>query len=218
MEFQDFEENTETEQEVNYNYGGEGNLLNLLKSNHKSEMKGYYFDEDYFQDLVFNKYLPTVKRNQDGKIISRDIVVEKEILAQILLVVNAIINKYGIWRFAPRDILQNEGIAECWKSLFAFDPEKGHSFFHYFSLIVKFHLINLTKKDKDAREAADIDICPELESRSYVENNSFYTDFESCLFDIIETNFQDKKQEYFDLASVFIEYINERHAIIGKND
>ena len=35
--------------------------LMLLKSDHKSQEKGNYFDEGYFYDLVVNQYLPQLK-------------------------------------------------------------------------------------------------------------------------------------------------------------
>ena len=68
-------------------------------------------------------------------------------MANILLVVNAVINKYGIWRFGKIEVLRSEGLAECWRSLPTFDPSRKKKFFHFLSLVVKYHLINLTKKD-----------------------------------------------------------------------
>ena len=120
-------------------------LLASLKPSHKNTSK-MYFDEDYFADLVLNKYLPTVKRDSEGKIIASNKVLEKEVLANMLLIVNAVINKYGIWRFERREILRNEGLAECWRSLPTFDPSRKKKFFHFLSLVAKYHLINLTKK------------------------------------------------------------------------
>ena len=217
----DTEENTDSDSKyiTTASYDTD-NLLNNLKTNHKGKKSNMYFDEEYFQDLVFNKYLPSVIKDENGNIIKRDEKVEKEILANILLVVNAIINKYGIWRFGPRDILQNEGVSECWRSIDKFDPVKGKSFFHYFSLIAKFHLINLTKKDKDFREAADVDICPDLSSEESTDNNFFYEDLENTLFDIIDENFKKKEKhdKYTNLASILMEYIRQNGMIVGKND
>lgn len=194
-------------------------LLRTLKTTHKAP-KGMYFDEDYFADLVINKYLPSIKRDEDGKIISSNKVLENEVLANILLVVNAVINKYGIWRFGKIEVLRSEGLAECWKSLPTFDPSRKKKFFHFLSLVTKYHLINLTRKDKEMREAADIAIQPNLESGFFVKNEFFFEDMECVLFDIIDEYFPEKEKhdKYIDLASILMEYIRENQMIIGKND
>lgn len=199
---------------------GADDLLNTLKPSHKGTSK-MYFDEDYFADLVLNKYLPTVKRDEEGKIISSDKVLEKEVLANMLLIVNAVINKYGIWRFEKKEVLRSEGLAECWRSLPTFDPSRKKKFFHFLSLVTKYHLINLTKKDKDYREMADVSIQPDLESQNYVEDNFFFEDMEITLFDIIDENFSDDKakhDKYIDLASILMEYVKKNRMILGKND
>ena len=198
----------------------DGNLLTNLKPKHKSTQKNMYFDEEYFEDLVLNHYLPSIKRDEEGNIISRDVELEKEVLANILLIVNAVINKYGIWRFEKWDVLQNEGVSECWRALETFDPSRKKKFFHYLSLVAKFHLVNLTKKDKESRKAADVDICPELESKSYSDDDIFIDDLETTLFDIIDFNFEDnpKHDKYIDLASILMDYIKKNRQIVGKND
>ena len=58
-------------------FNHDDSLLKTLKTTHKAP-KGMYFDEDYFTDLVINKYLPTIKRDENGKIISSDKVLENE--------------------------------------------------------------------------------------------------------------------------------------------
>ena len=195
------------------------NILEKLKSNHPMP-KGMYFDEDYFADLVLNNYLPSIKRDADGNIISRNAVFEKEVLANMLLIVNAVINKYGIWRFERFEVLQSEGLAECWRSLPTFDPSRKKKFFHFLSLVAKYHLINLTKKDKDMRETADIEIQPDLESQKYVKDDFFFEDMEVTLFNIIDDHFNtpDKHDKYIDLASILMEYVRENKMIIGRND
>lgn len=198
------------------NYGS----FSELKTNHQMP-PGMYFDEDYFADLVLNHYLPSLETDKNGRLISRDAELEKEILANILLIVNAVINKYGIWRFEKFEVLQSEGVSECWRSLPTFDPSRGKKFFNFLSLVAKYHLINLTKKDKEQREAADISIQPDLESRQYVKDNFFFEDLEAALFDIIDENFSDDKEKhdkYIDLASILMEYIKENKMIVGKND
>ena len=204
---------------VNIDDSKDGNLLTNLKPKHRSAVKNMYFDEDYFADLVLNKYLPSVKKDEEGNIISRNILLENEVLANIKLIVDAVINKYGIWRFESWDVLENEGVSECWRALETFDPSRKKKFFHYLSLVAKFHLVNLTKKDKESRKSADVDICPDLESRNYNENDLFLEDFETLLFDIIDSNFlEDKHNKYVDLASILIDYVKKNRQVVGKND
>lgn len=204
---------------VNIDDVKDGNLLTNLKPKHKSDKKGMYFDEEYFADLVLNKYLPSVKKDDEGNIISRDAEAEKEVLANILLIVNAVINKYGIWRFEKWDILQNEGVSECWRALETFDPSRKKKFFHYLSLVAKFHLVNLTKKDKESRKAADVDICPELEGKQYNEDDLFIEELENAIFDIIDKDFDSSiHDKYIDLASILMDYIKKNRMIVGKND
>lgn len=219
-EFDDYEGNDkELKQEFIPSAKDADDLLVNLKSEHKSGEKGNYFDEKYFYDLVINKYLPNAKKDETGKIISDNSPIEREILAYMLKIVDAVINKYGIWRFEKREILRSESLAECWRSLATFDPTRGKKFFHFLSLVAKYHLINLTKKDKECRESADIDIQPELESRQYVKDNFFYEDLERILFDIIDEHYNNEKHDkYIDLASILMEYIKENKMIIGKND
>lgn len=219
LELEDENNNDEIIIQPDPDFSNDESLLNSLKTTHKAP-KGMYFDEDYFADLVINKYLPTIKRDENGKIISSDKVVEKEVLANMLLVVNAVINKYGIWRFGKIEVLRSEGLAECWRSLPTFDPSRKKKFFHFLSLVTKYHLINLTKKDKEMREAADIAIQPNLESNICVKNEFFFEDMECVLFDIIDEHFPEKEkhEKYIDLASILMEYVRENKMIIGKND
>ena len=214
----DFNEETELseDEEIEIEEPKSTSILDTLKNG----KKGMYFDEDYFADLVINKYLPTIKRDENGKMVSSNKVLEKEVLANILLVVNAVINKYGIWRFGKIEVLRSEGLAECWRSLPTFDPSRKKKFFHFLSLVAKYHLINLTKKDKEMREAADIAIQPNLESVFCVKNEFFFEDMERVIFDIIDEHFPEKEKhdKYIDLASILMEYIRENQMIIGKND
>lgn len=194
-------------------------LLSTLKSEHKTS-KNMYFDEDYFVDIVLNRYLPSASTDSNGKLYYKDKKAEQEVLAMMLKIVEAVINKYGIWRFEKREVLRCEGLAECWRSLPTFDPSRKKKFFHFLSLVTKYHLINLTKRDKEMREAADVAIQPDLESQPYVKDNFFFEDMEITLFDIIDKHFNtpEKHDKYIDLASILMEYIRNNRMIIGRND
>ena len=215
---EDLNENDDIDTE-NPDYLNSQETILELKSEHVMP-KGFYFDEEYFADLVLNHYLPSVKKDENGKIISSDKCLEKEVLANMLLIVNAVINKYGIWRFESFEILQSEGLAECWRSLPTFDPSRKKKFFHFLSLVTKYHLINLTKKDKEMREAADIAIQPDLEGHYSVGNEFFFEDMERELFNIIDEHFpeENKHDKYIDLASILMEYLRENKMVVGKND
>lgn len=219
FEYEEGEEELELSEKEEIDFTESFSTLDDLKSSHVMP-PGFYFDEDYFADLVLNHYLPSIKKNEEGKIIARNIVYEKEVLANMLLIVNAVINKYGIWRFERFEILQLEGLAECWRSLPTFDPSRKKKFFHFLSLVTKYHLINLTKKDKEMRETADIAIQPDLEGQYSVGNEFFFEDMERELFNIIDEKFpqEDKHDKYIDLASILMEYLRENKMIVGKND
>lgn len=196
----------------------DNNLLKKLKPVHKGAGSNY-FDEDFFRDLVLNRYLPSIKRDGSGRIVSRDTAAEKEVLAQMLLIVNAVINKYGIWRFESMEVLQDEGLGECWRALPAFDPNRGKKYFHFLSLVVKYHLINLTRREKISRETADIEIQPDLKDQREKPGNFFIDDFEKTLFDTVDEFFDDDRHAlYTDLASVLVQYIAENGSIVGRND
>lgn len=179
-----------------------------------------YFDNDYVTDLILNQYLPSLKFDENGKIIESNKAVESEIIENILLIANAIINKYGLWRFAEVEELQNEAVAECWRYIPNFDPKKGNCF-SLFSLICKYHLISITKKDKKNRLAADIDICPDVESREETNYDLFFENLENMLFKIINDHFKDdetKYKKYLDLASILMQYLNDNKMVVGKKD
>lgn len=216
----DDEQVLEEAEELTYSPLISESILANLKTKHIAP-KGMYFDEDYFNDLVLNHYLPSIKKDTEGNVVSRDLDLEKEVIANILLIVNAVINKYGIWRFERYEVLQSEGVAECWRSLPTFDPLRKKKWFHFLSLVTKYHLINLTKKDKEIRETADVAIQPDLESKIYVKDDFFFEDMEMILFDIIDEHFSNEKEKhekYIDLASILIQYIRENKMIVGKND
>lgn len=199
-------------------HSDDGNLLKNLKPYHKGSGSNY-FDEDYFRNLVLNTYLPSIKKDESGKIISCDRTAEREVLAQMLLIVNAVINKYGIWRFESMEILQSEGLAECWRALPTFDPYRGKKYFHFLSLVVKYHLINLTRREKTTRETADIEIQPDLKDARETPGNFFMDDFEKTLFDTIDEFYNDERHgKYTDLASVLVQYVAENGSIVGRND
>ena len=61
--------------------------------------KNNYFDEERITHLIVDVYKPSLVYDENGKIIKRNLEAEKEILAALLLIVRAIINKYMYWRF-----------------------------------------------------------------------------------------------------------------------
>lgn len=182
--------------------------------------KKMYFDDEHVTDLILNTYIPSLKYDEEGNLIDSDKKAEKEIIDNLLLIANAIINKYGLWRFGETAELQNEAVMECWRYIPNFNPDKG-SCFNLFSLICKYHLISITKKDKKNRLNADIDICPDLESREPTNYDLFFDSLETELFNIVEDHFKDdeeKYNKYLDLVSILMEYLRNNKVVVGKKD
>ena len=103
--------------------------------------KNNYFDEERITHLIVDVYQPSLVYDENGKIIKRDLEAEKEILAALLLIVRAIINKYMYWRFDSVEDLEAEGLSACWKYLPKYTPGKGTAF-NLFSIICKIDLLN----------------------------------------------------------------------------
>ena len=190
------------------------NFLNTLKVQKKE--KNMYFDNEYVTDLI-TKYQKSLVI-KDGKIIKADRKLETEIVANLMLIVNAIINKYSLWRFDELENLQAEAITECWKYIPNFDTSKG-TCFNLFSLICKYHLIGYTLKEHKNRQNADVDIHPELESREEFNFTFFLESLEQFFIEKINTHFKDKKEKYLELTAILMEYLDKNGGqVLGKND
>ena len=74
-----------------------------------------YFDNEKVTDLII-KYQQSLVFDGD-KIIKSDKTIEEEIIKNLKLIVNAIINKYSLWRFDEVENLQAEAIVESLTSL-----------------------------------------------------------------------------------------------------
>lgn len=178
--------------------------------------KKMYFDEAHVKELV-TRFQNEMKKSDDGGYYCDDKQLEKEIVSNLMLIVNAIINKYSFWLFDTVDELRQEAIAECWKALPTFNPEKG-TCFNLFSLICKYHLIQFTVKQKNNRMNADIDIHPEV---AYPEDHNFdlfLEDLETLLLKGIAEKYPEKYDRYIKLTAVLMEYLYKNHAVLGKND
>lgn len=190
------------------------NLLNELKPRKKE--KNMYFDNQYVTDLII-KYQNSLVFEND-KIVKADKSLENEIVANLMLIVNAIINKYSLWRFDDNENLQAEAIAECWKYIPNFDTSKG-TCFNLFSLICKYHLIGYTLKEHKNRQSADIDIHPELESKEGFNYSLFLESLEQFFIEKINTYFESKKEKYLELTAILMEYLDKNGGQVqGKND
>ena len=167
--------------------------------------KKMYFDEELVKDLIINKYQPFLEYgiNEKGKRVctSREKAskeVEKEIMANLLLIANAIINKYRYWRFESADDLQAEALKAMWYYLPNYVPGKG-SAFDLFSIICKRHLLNFTLKGYKHRITGDIDTC----------------------FDVANLNKHfvgKKRKKYIELTAILMEYLVKNNKVVGKND
>lgn len=187
--------------------------------------KNMYFDEELVKDLIVNQYQPFLDYgvNEKGKKVctcrdraSKD--VEKEIMGNLLLIANAIINKYRYWRFEPVDDLQAEALKAMWYYLPNFVPGKG-SAFDLFSIICKRHLLNFTLKNYKHRIASDIDSCYDVANPEAVDYNILFDNIEKTFLSIINKHYIGaKRKKYIELTSILMEYLVKNNKIVGKND
>lgn len=204
---------------------GEEKRINILNQLVKKKNKNMYFDEEYVKGLIMNDYLPYLEYgiNEKGKKVctNRDRVdkeIEREIMGNLLLIANAIINKYRYWRFESLDDLQAESLKAMWEYLPKFDPEKGNAF-DLFSLICKKHLLNFTLKNKRNRDTNDIDCVFDISARPIVNYNLMFEDMEKTFLEIIDRHYlREKRKKYIELTSILMEYLDKNKKIVGKND
>lgn len=198
--------------------------VNVLKGLSKGK-RNMYFDEEYVKDLIVNKYQPFLDYGIDEKgkkvCVSRERVskeVEKEIMGNLLLIANAIINKYRYWQFEPIEDLQSEALQAMWKYLPKFTPGKG-SAFDLFSIISKRHLLGYTLKNYKHRITGDIDICFDVSTPDVVNYNLFFEDLERVFLNIINRHYlRDQRKKYIELTSILMEYLDKNKKVVGKND
>lgn len=191
----------------------------------KVKNKKMYFDEELVKDLIINQYQPFLdyEINEKGKkvCISRERVsksIEKEIMANLLLIANAIINKYKYWRFEPLEDLRAESLKAMWQYLPNFVPGKG-SAFDLFSIICKRHLLNYTLKNYKHRLTSDVEVCYDISSQDPINYNLFFEDIEKTFLKIINEHYEgEKKKEYIELTAILMEYLDKNKKICGKND
>ena len=244
MDFENFEEDIENEpfenksfdeisEDENFNDDIENEELDCIdeEKNYtimddlKVKNKKMYFDEELVKDLIINHYQPFLDYsiNEKGKkvCISRERVskdVEKEIMANLLLIANAIINKYKYWRFEPLEDLRAESLKAMWQYLPNFVPGKG-SAFDLFSIICKRHLLNYTLKNYKHRLTTDVEVCYDISSPDPTNYNLFFEDIEKTFLKIINEHYEgEKKKEYIELTSILMEYLDKNKKICGKND
>ena len=189
-----------------------------FKKNEYEHKKKMYFDNERITHLIVDVYQPSLKYDENGTLIERDSVAEKEIMISLFGIANAIINKYSYWRFDRVDDLQAECLAAMWKYLPRYVPGKGTAF-NLFSILCKRHLLNFTLKNKKHRLTADIDICPEVSNKSNEDYDIFYSDIEKTFLNIIDRHFiKQKRKKYIELTAILMDYIHKNRKIVGKND
>ena len=203
----------------------EENKINILELLTTKKKKNMYFDEEYVKDLILNKYQPYLEfgLNKKGKrvCIDRSKVdkeIEKEIMGNLLLIANAIINKYRYWRFEPLDDLQSEALKAMWHYLPNFVPSKGTAF-NLFSLICKRHLLNFTYKNLRYRDVSNVETCFDLSSSEAINYDLFLDDLEQTFLNIINRHYiKERRKKYIELTSILIEYLDKNKRIISKSD
>jgi hypothetical protein len=223
-QIEDYEEDLEEDDEEEENDGDPpkmSSILDILKNNRK----GMYFDEELVKGLIVEQYQPFLdyEINEKGKrvCVNRERAskeVEKEIMANLYLIANAIINKYRYWRFEPLEDLQAEALKAMWYYLPNFVPGKG-SAFDLFSIICKRHLLNFTLKNYKHRIAGDIDVCYDVSTPDETNYPLLFDTLEKTFLKIINRHYIGKKRKkYIELTSILMEYIVKNGKIVGKND
>ena len=203
----------------------EKSLIDMIAKTSSNKKKNMYYDEELVKDLILNKYLPFLEYgiNEKGKRVCTDRSkvskeVEGEIVSNLLLIANAIINKYKFWMFEPVDDLQAEAISAMWKYIPNYVPGKG-STFDLFSIISKRCLLNYTLKNYKHRINSDIDAHFDLETPEITNYNLFFSNLENTFLYVIDRHFLGKKRKkYIELTAILIEYLVKNKRIIGKND
>jgi hypothetical protein len=194
----------------------ESEKINTLKFKIPKQ-KNMYFNEQHVLELI-NRYQKSLVYDENRKIIKKDEDAEQEILANLLLIARAIINKYSYWRFAEVEDMESECLKECWKYLPKFDTTKGTAF-NLFSILCKRHLLNYTLRLAKHRLTADIDIHPEKEAEQEENYSFFFEGMESNFLKIINEHYvKDKRKKYIELTSILMEYLDKNRTIVGKND
>ena len=234
MDYEDYEEYETQQEDISYDeideeiqdieQPEEDDKNNILKELTK-EKKNMYFDEELVKGLILEKYQPFLKYdiNEKGKRVCVDRSqapkdVEKEIMANLFLIANAIINKYRFWRFDTVDELQAEALRAMWVYLPNFIPSKG-TCFDLFSIICKRHLLNFTLKNYKHRITADVDVCYEVSAQDDMNYNLFFEDLEKTFLNIIDRHYvKDTRKKYIELTSILMEYLVKNRKIAGKND
>jgi len=215
---EEIEEDNSEEQEIEEKQ--KSILSDLVKNK-----KGMYFDEELVKGLIVEQYQPFLdyEVNEKGKKVcvsreraSKD--VEKEIMANLFLIANAIINKYRYWRFEPLEDLQAEALKAMWYYLPNFTPGKG-SAFDLFSIICKRHLLNFTLKNYKHRITGDIEECFDVSTPEEVNYTIVFDNLEKSLLSVINRHYiGQKRKKYIELTSILMEYIVKNGKIVGKND
>lgn len=219
LDFLDNEENTSSEDETE-----EIEESHSLLSNLKTNKRNMYFDEALVSGLIleYQKHL-VYGLNEKGKrvCVNRDNApkdIEKQIMANLLLIANAIINKYKFWRFEPYEDLQMEALKAMFAYLPNFVPGKGTTF-NLFSIICKDDLRNYTLKNYKHRITEDIEVHYDISAEKELNYNLFFDSLESEFLEIINKNFEgDKRKKYIELTSILMEYLDKNKKIVGKND
>lgn len=217
-------EDEESDDSSDENSNSELDESHSLLNNLKTKKKNMYFDEELVSGLLleYQSYLE-YGINEKGKrvCLSREKApkdIEKEIMANLLLIANAIINKYKFWRFENIEDLRMEAMKAMFAYLPNFVPGKGTTF-NLFSIICKDDLRNYTLKNYKHRITEDIDCHFDISSPKELNYNLLFDTIESKFLEIIDHHYlRDKRKKYIELTSILMEYLDKNKKVVGKND
>jgi hypothetical protein len=177
--------------------------------------------KEYFSEALFRETLVKYKETliiRDGKICSRDTVLERSLVRQVEKIVNAIIIVYRYYLFEDYEDLKQHALNACFSNFMKFDPAKGTAF-NYFSIISKISLLNLTQRKQKHRNHKDIDEEVGLEAKEPLNYDLFFSELENTLFALVDENFVGtKRTRYVRIVSVIMDYLKKTKRFVGKSD
>ena len=211
-------EKQESERDNEYTNAPFETLIKSKKLSFKKKGKNY-FDEDRVEDLIINQYKPycAYSYNEKGKlVVDRSKVpckIEEELIGWLILIAKAIINKYRYWRFDRYDELVSEAVKAQWIYIPKYEPSKGKAF-SLFSIIVKRHLLNYTKKNLKHRLTEDIDSVFDVGEEDKEEFRIVLENVEQTFFKVINEHYTGEKRDlYIDLCSILMEFFDKNRTL-----
>jgi DNA-directed RNA polymerase specialized sigma24 family protein len=170
--------------------------------------KKNYFDEEKVQEMIFQYK------------ISKDKVLEKDLIKEIQKLVLAIIFAYKYNRFEPvEDMLQHATLA-CFLNIDRYSKERG-TVYNYFSKTAQMCLFNYTTRRKKHRINISDEDGENKEELCEMEDSFdlHISDMENELFNYVDELYTgDNRKDRMKIIALIIEYFKQNRKFGGKTD